>query len=192
MTAGVCRKGQLGTLKGDLRSIVEAVFAASNRAAELTFLVARGLSLRRVGDTAYFGAMMQDTGIIAMTTEAPQDVSFRRMSALQREVAEIVARDPEVAAVTSVVGAGTINAAQNTGRLTVVLRPRAERRENEPGGNGQSSRREPVDPGLPQHSTQKSGDGNQGEGAEPRHRFARAFPLETHQQADADRDHKAL
>ena len=66
MTAGVCRKGQLGTLKGDLRSIVEAVFAASNRAAELTFLVARGLSLRRVGDTAYFGAMMQDTGIIVL------------------------------------------------------------------------------------------------------------------------------
>ena len=66
MTAGVCQKGQLGTLKGDLRSIVEAVFAASNRAAELTFLVARGLSLRRVGDTAYFGAMMQDTGIIVL------------------------------------------------------------------------------------------------------------------------------
>ena len=66
VTANVCLKGQLGTLKGDLRSIVEAVFAASNRAAELTFLVARGLSLRRVGDTAYFGAMMQDTGIIVL------------------------------------------------------------------------------------------------------------------------------
>ena len=73
---------------------------------------------------------LQDTGIIAITTEAPQDVSFRRMSALQLEAAEIVARDPEVAAVTSVVGAGTINPAQNTGRLTVVLRPRAERQDN--------------------------------------------------------------
>ncbi|MEO3474830.1 efflux RND transporter permease subunit [Roseomonas sp. CAU 1739] len=73
---------------------------------------------------------LQDTGIIAITTEAPQDVSFRRMSDLQRGVAEIVARDPDVAAVTSVVGAGTINPAQNTGRLTVVLRPRAERADN--------------------------------------------------------------
>ena len=73
---------------------------------------------------------LQDTGIIAITTEAPQDVSFRRMSALQAGVAEIVARDPEVAAVTSVVGAGTINQAQNSGRLTVVLRPRAERRDD--------------------------------------------------------------
>lgn len=73
---------------------------------------------------------LQDTGIIAITTEAPQDVSFRRMSALQAGVAEIVARDPEVAAITSVVGAGTINQAQNSGRLTVVLRPRAERRDD--------------------------------------------------------------
>jgi multidrug efflux pump len=71
---------------------------------------------------------LQDTGIIAITTEAPQDVSFRRMSDLQRQVAEIVAEDPEVVSVASVAGAGTINAAQNTGRLTVVLRPRGERR----------------------------------------------------------------
>jgi len=70
---------------------------------------------------------LQDTGIIVITTEAPQDVSFRRMSALQRQVADLVAQDPEVVSVASVAGAGTINAAQNTGRLTVVLRPRAER-----------------------------------------------------------------
>ncbi|CAH0190791.1 efflux RND transporter permease subunit [Roseomonas sp. CECT 9278] len=70
---------------------------------------------------------LQDTGIIAITTEAPQDVSFRRMSALQRQVADIVAQDPDVVSVASVAGAGTINAAQNTGRLTVVLRPRADR-----------------------------------------------------------------
>ncbi|GGJ18526.1 acriflavine resistance protein B [Neoroseomonas lacus] len=73
---------------------------------------------------------LQDTGIIAITTEAPQDVSFQRMSALQRGLAEIVGRDPAVAAVTSVVGAGTINQAQNAGRLTVVLRPRGERQDD--------------------------------------------------------------
>jgi multidrug efflux pump len=70
---------------------------------------------------------LQDTGIIVITTEAPQDVSFRRMSTLQRQVADVVAQDPEVVSVASVAGAGTINAAQNTGRLTVVLRPRGER-----------------------------------------------------------------
>jgi multidrug efflux pump len=72
---------------------------------------------------------LQDSGIIAVTTEAAQDVSFRRMAALQRELAERIARDPEVASVASVVGAGTVNPASNTGRLTVVLRPREERRD---------------------------------------------------------------
>jgi multidrug efflux pump len=69
----------------------------------------------------------QDTGLIAITTEAPQDVSFTRMQELQRAVAEVVQADPDVASVTSVVGAGTVNAAQNAGRITAVLRPRAER-----------------------------------------------------------------
>ncbi len=70
---------------------------------------------------------LQDTGIITITTEAPQDVSFARMSELQRQVAEAAQADPDVATVTSVVGAGTVNAAQNAGRITAVLRPRAER-----------------------------------------------------------------
>jgi multidrug efflux pump len=70
---------------------------------------------------------LQDTGLITVTTEAPQDVSFARMSDLQRQVAEVVRQDPDVVAVTSVAGAGTINAASNTGRITAVLRPRAER-----------------------------------------------------------------
>ncbi|NKE44257.1 acriflavine resistance protein B [Roseomonas frigidaquae] len=73
---------------------------------------------------------LQDTGLITITTEAPQDVSFARMSELQRQVAERVRQDPDVVAVTSVAGAGTVNAAQNTGRLTAVLRPRAERSDD--------------------------------------------------------------
>ncbi|MDP3415233.1 efflux RND transporter permease subunit [Falsiroseomonas sp.] len=72
---------------------------------------------------------LQDTGLITITTEAPQDVSFARMSELQRQVAERVQQDPDVVAVTSVAGAGTVNAAQNTGQLTAVLRPRSERRD---------------------------------------------------------------
>jgi multidrug efflux pump len=69
----------------------------------------------------------QDSGIIAVSTEAPQDVSFRRMAALQAELAALIAREPAVASIASVVGAGTVNPAQNTGRLTVVLHPRGER-----------------------------------------------------------------
>ena len=50
---------------------------------------------------------LQDTGLIVATVEAPHDVSFTRMSALQRGVAEVIRADPEVVAVASVVGAGT-------------------------------------------------------------------------------------
>ena len=71
----------------------------------------------------------QDTGLIQIATEAPGDVSFARMSALQRQVADAVRADPAVEAVTSVVGAGTINATLNGGRVTAVLRPREERSE---------------------------------------------------------------
>jgi len=70
---------------------------------------------------------LQDTGLITVTVEAPQDVSFRRMQDLQRAAVEAIAQDPAVASTTSVVGAGTLNPAQNSGRISVVLKPRGER-----------------------------------------------------------------
>ena len=72
----------------------------------------------------------QDTGLIQIATEAPGDVSFARMSTLQRQVAEMVRADPAVEAVTSVVGAGTVNATLNGGRVTAVLRAREDRSES--------------------------------------------------------------
>ncbi len=73
---------------------------------------------------------VQDTSLLTATVEAPQDVSFGRMARLQQQVAEVIRADPEVLSVTSVVGAGVVNAAQNTGRISAVLRPRDERSEN--------------------------------------------------------------
>ncbi|MFT8243067.1 efflux RND transporter permease subunit [Roseomonas sp. BN140053] len=69
----------------------------------------------------------QDTGLIQITTEAPQDVSFARAADLVQRMAEAVRADPAVATVAAVAGAGTVNPAQNTGRITAVLRPRDER-----------------------------------------------------------------
>jgi multidrug efflux pump len=69
----------------------------------------------------------QDTGLILITTEAPQDVSFARLSEMQQALADVVRADPAVASVASVAGSGTLNPAPNTGRVTAVLRPRAER-----------------------------------------------------------------
>ena len=42
-------------------------------------------------------------------------------------MAEIVERDPAVTGVVSFVGAGTINATPNTGRLTIALKPISQR-----------------------------------------------------------------
>ena len=69
----------------------------------------------------------QDTGVIVAVTEASQSASVPRMSALQTQLAEIAQRDPAVTGVVSFVGAGTINATPNTGRLTIALKPRRER-----------------------------------------------------------------
>ncbi len=69
----------------------------------------------------------QDTGVIVAVTEASQSASVPRMSGLQTQLAEIARRDPAVAGVVSFVGAGTINATPNTGRLTIALKPRRER-----------------------------------------------------------------
>jgi multidrug efflux pump len=65
----------------------------------------------------------QDTGVIAAVTEGAQSVSISRLAQLQAEVADIVAADPAVAGVVSFIGAGTINATANAGRLTVALKP---------------------------------------------------------------------
>ncbi|MBV9784792.1 MAG: efflux RND transporter permease subunit, partial [Acidisphaera sp.] len=69
----------------------------------------------------------QDTGTIAIVTEASQGISIPGLSALQTRAADIVRRDPAVQGVVSLVGAGTVNATPNTGRLTVALKPLAQR-----------------------------------------------------------------
>ena len=66
----------------------------------------------------------QDTGVIIAVTEASQSVSVPRMASLQTQLAEVAQRDPAVTGVVSFVGAGTINATPNTGRLTIALKPR--------------------------------------------------------------------
>ena len=69
----------------------------------------------------------QDTGVIVAVTEAAQSASIPRMAALQARLADAAQKDPAVAGVTSFVGAGSINATPNTGRLTITLKPRPER-----------------------------------------------------------------
>ena len=70
---------------------------------------------------------LQDTGLIVAVTEAEQSISIPRMSELQERAAALVREDPAVASVVSFVGAGSINATPNTGRLSITLKPRRQR-----------------------------------------------------------------
>jgi hydrophobe/amphiphile efflux-1 (HAE1) family protein len=69
----------------------------------------------------------QDTSLIVATTDARPEISFRAMSELQRQVADAVRQDPDVTAVASFLGVGTINPTANTGHLTIALKPRTGR-----------------------------------------------------------------
>ena len=70
---------------------------------------------------------LQDTGVIIAVSEAAQSVSTARMSQLQGQAAQVIRADPDVASVVAFVGAGSVNPTANTGRLTIVLKPRRER-----------------------------------------------------------------
>jgi multidrug efflux pump len=71
---------------------------------------------------------LQDTGLIVGVTEAPPEVSFSSMKHRQRSLADVVMRDPAVASVASFIGADGTNTTPNTGRLSIALKPRAERK----------------------------------------------------------------
>ncbi len=71
----------------------------------------------------------QDTGLIIGVTDAEQSISFTGMASRQKAIAEIVQRDPDVVNVASFVGAGTVNATVNTGKLYIALKPRDRRKE---------------------------------------------------------------
>jgi HAE1 family hydrophobic/amphiphilic exporter-1 len=85
-------------------------------------------SLVMIAATAYLFVVIpkgfipsQDTGQLNGQTEAVQGIGFDSMVAHQLRVADIIQKDPNVAALTHNVNNG------NTGRLNIELKPRAER-----------------------------------------------------------------
>ena len=68
----------------------------------------------------------QDTGLIQGLSEAAQDVSPDEMKRLQRELSQVIARDPDVASFGSFFGSGGGNTL-NTGRFFIGLKPRDQR-----------------------------------------------------------------
>jgi HAE1 family hydrophobic/amphiphilic exporter-1 len=70
----------------------------------------------------------EDTGQIFAFTEAQQGISFEDMAKHQKELMAIIAQDPNIEAFMSSIGAGGPNAAANTGRIFMRLKPRAQRK----------------------------------------------------------------
>ena len=69
----------------------------------------------------------QDTGLIQVVTQAPQNLSFNAMSKRQQEAVGIILRDPNVASVASFIGIDGVNETVNTGRIQISLRAQNER-----------------------------------------------------------------
>ncbi len=72
----------------------------------------------------------EDTGQIMANTKAAQDISFDDMLRHQQAIVDIIRKNKSVAAVDSIVGASGPNAAVNSGRITILLKPRSQRRLN--------------------------------------------------------------
>jgi hydrophobic/amphiphilic exporter-1 (mainly G- bacteria), HAE1 family len=72
----------------------------------------------------------EDTGFIAGTVEGSSDISFKAMMERARQVAAIVQRDKAIDYVNLTVGTGGPNPTNNTSRLFIALKPRAERKES--------------------------------------------------------------
>jgi multidrug efflux pump len=69
----------------------------------------------------------QDTGLLLGVSEASPDVSFSKMLGLQEQLGAIVMADKDVASLTSSIGSDGTNPTTNSGRLSIVLKPREDR-----------------------------------------------------------------
>ena len=64
----------------------------------------------------------QDTGLIQVVTQAPQNLSFSAMSQRQQDAVAVILQDPDVVSVASFIGIDGVNESVNTGRMQVALR----------------------------------------------------------------------
>ena len=70
---------------------------------------------------------VQDSGVIQVVTEAPDDISFQAMSERQQNLAAQILKDPTVASLSSFIGIDANNPKLSNGRILINLKPHAER-----------------------------------------------------------------
>lgn len=72
----------------------------------------------------------EDTGQLMGNTKAAQDISFDEMLRHQQAVVDILRQDPNIEAINSIVGASGPNGSMNSGRITIRLKPRSQRKRS--------------------------------------------------------------
>lgn len=72
----------------------------------------------------------QDTGLVQVITQAPQNLSFTAMSQRQEEAVKVLLDDPDIYSVSSFIGVDAANPTLNTGRMQIALKPHGERDQN--------------------------------------------------------------
>ncbi len=75
---------------------------------------------------------VQDTGLLAGITEAAPNVSYPAMDELQKKMAEIILKDPDVESLSSFIGVDGQNPSLNSGRIYINLKPIAQRPDRAP------------------------------------------------------------
>lgn len=70
---------------------------------------------------------ISDTGVIQGISESPQSISFDAMSERQQAVVKVILEDPAVENVSSFIGIDGTNVTLNSGRIQIVLKPKAQR-----------------------------------------------------------------
>ncbi|MDR3674879.1 MAG: efflux RND transporter permease subunit [Acidobacteriota bacterium] len=70
---------------------------------------------------------VQDTGVIQGITQAPPAISSQAMARKQLEITKAVLEDPAVESISSFIGADGTNVTTNSGRMSINLKPLAER-----------------------------------------------------------------
>ena len=73
---------------------------------------------------------VQDSNVIQVITEAPQDISFSAMAQRQRNLAVALLEDPGIENLSSFIGVDGSNVTLNSGRLLINLPPHSERDES--------------------------------------------------------------
>jgi len=70
---------------------------------------------------------VQDTGIIQGISQAPQSISYRAMATRQKQLADIILKDPAVESLSSFIGTDGTNTTLNSGRISINLKPLDQR-----------------------------------------------------------------